>query len=132
MLRDDEAQAGCEQGPGHVGEGKEEEGATAPGIDRPDSGPGEDEIHQTEAEGGEEGLEIAGTGIVEDCGAVESDDVYAAHLLGEHDSERGACRATNAGDGKELDEAGDVVAAADNVGFLLDLRMDVVQVASGL
>ena len=132
FLRDDEAQSRCEERPGHVGEGEEQEGASAPGVDCPDCGPGEDEIYEPEAEGGEQGLQVAGAGLVEDRGAVEGDDVYAAHLLGEHDGEGGSCCTPDAGDGEKFEEAGDVVAAADNVSFFLDLGVDVVKVASCL
>lgn len=49
-----------------MGEGEEEETATAKGVDGPDSGPGEDKVDQTEAEGGEEGLDVAGARCGED------------------------------------------------------------------
>ncbi len=132
LLGDDEAESGREKGPGHVGEGEEEEGAASPGVNGPDRGPGEDEIDETEAEGGEERVEIGGAGVDEDGRGVEGDDVDAAHLLGQHDCEGGTGRAADTGDGEEFDEAGDVVAAADDVGFFLDLSVDVVEITGGL
>ena len=51
-VRDEEAEAGGEEGPGHLGEGEEEEGAAAVGVDGVEGGPGEDEVDQAEAEGG--------------------------------------------------------------------------------
>jgi hypothetical protein len=68
----------------------------------------------------------AETGVGEDGGRVECDDVDTAHLLGNHDSERSEGRTANTGNGEELDETGNVVALADD--FLLDfkLRVDIV------
>jgi hypothetical protein len=40
--------------------------------------PGEDEVHKTEAEGGDEGVALGGSGIAEDGGRVEGDDVDSA------------------------------------------------------
>jgi hypothetical protein len=45
--------------------------------------PGEDEVHETEAEGGDEGVALAGSGVAEDGGGVEGDDVDSA--CGEED-----------------------------------------------
>ena len=56
FLRDDEAEAGGEESPCHLWEGEEEECAAAVGVDCPDGGPGEDEVDEAEAEGGEERL----------------------------------------------------------------------------
>ncbi len=67
-LGNDEAETCGQEGPGHLWEGKEEERTTAVGIDRPDSGPGEDKVDQAEAERGQEGLQMAGAGIDEDGG----------------------------------------------------------------
>ena len=132
LLGDDEAETGGQEGPGHVGEGEEEQSAAAPGVDRPDGGPGEDEVDETEAEGGEEGVQVGGSSLGEDGGGVEGDDVDTAHLLSEHDHERRQSRAADTGDGEELDEAGDVVGVPDDVGLLLDLRVDVVQITGRL
>lgn len=77
-------------------------------------------------------MQITSAGIVEDRGGVEGDDVDTAHLLGQHDSEGSARRPAHAGDGEKFDEAGDVVGAADDVGFFLNLGVDVVQIAGGL
>ena len=77
-------------------------------------------------------MQITSAGIAEDRGGVKGDDVDTAHLLGQHDGEGGACRPAHTGNGEKLDEAGDVVGAADDVGFFLDLGVDVVQIARGL
>ena len=132
VLRDEEAEARGQERPGHLREGEEEQGAPAVGIDCPDGGPGEDEVDEAEAEGGEQGLQGPGAGFDEDGRGVEGYDVDAAHLLGEHDSEGGEGGAADAWDGEELDESGDVVAFADDVCFFLDLGVDVVQITGGL
>ena len=77
-------------------------------------------------------MQVAGAGFDEDGGGVECYDVYAAHLLREHDCEGGESGAADAGDGEELDETSCVVGFADDVCFLLKLRVDVVEVAAGL
>lgn len=130
--RDEEAETGGEEGPGHVGKGEEQESAAAPGVNRPDSRPGKDEIHQTETPGGEQSAYVACACLYEDGGRVEGDDVDAAHLLGQHDHERGEGGATHAGDGEEFHEARDVVALPNNRRLLDDLSVDVIQVTSSL
>jgi hypothetical protein len=56
----------------------------------------------------------------------------AAHLLREHDDATRDRRAPHARDREELNEAGEVVALADELALDLELRVDVVQVARGL
>lgn len=56
FLWDDEAEAGGEERPCHLREGEEEQRAAAVGVDCPDGGPGEDEVDEPEAEGGEQRL----------------------------------------------------------------------------
>lgn len=77
-------------------------------------------------------MQVTSAGIFENGRGVEGDDVDTAHLLGQHDSEGSARRAAHAGDGEEFDKAGDVVGAADDVGFFLDLGVDVVEIAGSL
>ena len=77
-------------------------------------------------------MQITEAGLVEDRGAVECNDVDTAHLLSQHDHERGESGATDARDREELDETGDIVAFANDVGFFQDLRVDVVEVAGRL
>ena len=132
VVGDVEAKPRGQQRPRHVGEGEEKQGASAVGVDGPDGGPGEDEVDEAEAPGREQRLQVVGVGLFEDGGRVEGDDVDAAHLLGEHDDPGGEGGAPDARDGEEFDEAGDVVAVADDGGFFDDLRVDVVEVAGGL
>jgi hypothetical protein len=47
----------------------------AKGIDGPDGGPREDEVDKTEPPGGEQRLSDIGTGVLEDGGGVEGNDV---------------------------------------------------------
>ncbi|KAL9099544.1 MAG: hypothetical protein Q9163_004976, partial [Psora crenata] len=132
IFRDEKAEAGSQQRPSHVGKGEEQEGASAPGIDGPDGGPGKDEIHETETKGGEQGFEVPRARFDEDGGGIKGDDVDAAHLLGQHDGEGCSRRPADARDGEEFDEAGEIITATDDIGFFLDLRMDIVEVPSGL
>lgn len=132
IFRNEEAQSCSEKGPGHLREGEEEESAATPGIDCPDGGPGEDEIYETETEGGEKSFQVTCTGFAEDGGRVESDDVNTTHLLGQHDSEGSASGTTYTRNSEELDEACDIVASADDVCLLLDLSVDVIEIASSL
>jgi hypothetical protein len=74
------AQSGSEERPGHVGEGEEQEGAAAEGVDGPEGREGEEEVDGAEAEGREERIEVRGPGLLEDGAAVESDDVDTAEL----------------------------------------------------
>ena len=53
-------------------------------------------------------------------------------MLRQHDGEGGEGGAAYTWDGEELDEAGNVVGFTNDIGFFLDLRKDVVQIASGL
>lgn len=65
-----------EEGPGHVGEGEEQKPAAAEGVDCPDGRPSKGEVDKAESEGGEEGGDVGGAGVGEDCGGVEGYDVY--------------------------------------------------------
>jgi hypothetical protein len=127
-----EAQAGREQGPGHVGEGEEEQRAAAVGVNGKDCGERKREVHQTKPPGCPVGGLGGGARVGEDGGRVEADDVDAAHLLGDHDDEGGEGCAADTRDGEELDGASDVVARADDFVLDLDLSVDVVEVAGGL
>ena len=53
-------------------------------------------------------------------------------MLGDHDGEGGKGCATDSRDGKELDEAGHVVAVADDFFFGFELAVDVVEITSCL
>ena len=57
---------------------------------------------------------------------------HAAHLLGQHDHLRGVEGAAAARDGEELHGAGNGVRGAHDLGLLLELSRDVVEVAGGL
>lgn len=121
-----------EQTPSHVREGEEEERAAAEGVDSPDGGPGEDEVYEAETEGGEECVEGIGSVLLKHRRRVEGDDVDSAHLLRDHDRERGEGRAANSRNREKLDKARDVVAIANDHLFNLELAVDIVQVAGGL
>ena len=132
LFWNDEAKTGCKQSPCHVGESEEKESTATPGINGPDSGPSEDEIDETESERGKQGIQIASTSVHEDSRGVESDDVDTAHLLSQHDRERSASCTSDTGNREELNEAGDIVALANDIGLLLNLGVDVVKITSRL
>lgn len=132
-LRDQVAQARREQSPRHLREREEQERAAAKGVDGPDGGPREDEVDQPKPPGREERLGHAGAGLLEDGRRVEGDDVDAAHLLRDHDGERGERRPAHARDREQLDEPRHVVALLlDQSRLHAQLCVDVVQVARGL
>ena len=88
-----------EKGPEHVGEGEQKEGSTAVGVDRVHSGPGEEELQfrayvsrqpaadlgnvqssetyvdQAKTEAGPKGRVSADAALLENCAAVEGNDV---------------------------------------------------------
>jgi hypothetical protein len=94
--------------------------------------PGKYKIHGSEAQGCDQGSLSTGACLHEDSAGVEGDDVDAAHLLGYHNGEASERRATDTRDSEQLDEAGGVVAVADNGGFLDELRVYEVEISCGL
>ena len=126
------AEAGGEERPHHLREGEEEEGATTEGVDGPEGGEREEPVDETEAEGRKQGLELRRAGFFKDGGAVEGDDVDAAHLLGDHDGESGESGAADTGDGEELDEALGVVGTGQQLVLDFQLGVDVEHVAGDL
>lgn len=64
--RDQETKTRCQQRPAHVGEGEEQKCTTSIGIDRPYSWPGENEVDDTEAPGGEESASDSSSSLGED------------------------------------------------------------------
>ena len=132
LLRDDEAKACCEESPGHVRKGEEEQCTPAVGINGPNGRPGEDEVDQSKTEGGEESLETTRASFHENGGGVKGYDVDTTHLLSQHDREGSQGRAANPGDGEKFDESSDIVALADDIGLLENLSMDIVQITSSL
>ena len=90
------------------------------------------EVDEAESERGEEGLEVRKAGFLKDGGGVEGDDVDATHLLGDHDGEGGQGRATDTGNGEELGEACEVIAAADDFALNFELDVDVIHVSGCL
>ena len=131
-IGDQEAKTGDEQRPGHVGEGEEQEGAAAEGVDGPDGRPREDEVDETESERRPQSLLWRSAGVDEDGRGVEGNDVDTAHLLRKHDGERGQGGAADTRNGEQLDESLRVVGLSGDGAFKLDLRVDVVDIASGL
>lgn len=69
-----------EQGPGHIGEGEEEQTASPKGVDCPDGRPGEDEVDEAKTEGCEERDNIGGTGVAKNSGGVERHDVNCVYV----------------------------------------------------
>lgn len=132
LLVDEGAETGGQQGPGHLGEGEEEEGAAAEGVDGLEGGEGEQEVDSTEDEREGQGLVLGCAGVLKHGGGVECNDVDTAHLLGDHDGEGGEGRTPHTGDGEQLEEADDICGLGDDVSLKLESGVDVVQVAGNL
>lgn len=145
-LGDQEAEAGSQQCPGHLREREKQQVPTPESVDGPERGEGEDEVDETKAPRCEQSLETAGTGGLEDGGRVESDDVdtcrdscqrefpckrrkgvsRTAHLLGKHNNERCERGTAHTGNGEQLEEAGNVIALANDFGLDGKLSVHVV------
>ena len=132
VLVDESAQTSSKQSPEHLREGEEKQSAATEGVDSPEGGESEEPVDETETERTDESLEVVETGLLEDSGGVEGDDVDTAHLLGQHDGEGSEGGAANTGDGEELTDTAGVVGAADELVLNLELGADVVDVASNL
>ena len=126
LFRDDEAETGGKQSPCHVGEGEEKESAATPGVNGPDGRPSEDEVDETKAERGKQGVQIVSTSVDEHGRGIESDDVDTAHLLCQHDGEGSASCTSDTWNGEKFDETCDIIAFANDIGLLLNLGIDVV------
>lgn len=70
-----EAESGSQQCPAHIRERGEQKPTTAVSIDGSDGGPGEEEVDQSKSPGGKESFHVAGTGLLEDGGRIEGDDI---------------------------------------------------------
>lgn len=75
------AHACGQERPKHLREGEDEEAAASKGVDCPDGRPGEHEIDEAEAPGGEEGGYIAGACLLKDGRRVESNNVDCSELV---------------------------------------------------
>lgn len=130
---DKQTQAGCQQTPGHLWEGEQQESAATVGVNCPDGGPGESKVDKTETEGRKQSVGGIRAGLLENRGRVKGDNVDTTHLLGKHDGKGGEGCATDAWDSEELSETRDIVATLlDERLFHAQLGVDVVQVAGGL
>ena len=87
ITRNVEAEAGGQQGPGHLGKSEEQQGAATVGVDGEDGRESEEEVDQTESPRRKQSLGNASTGLLEDSRGVEGDDVDTTHLLRQHDDE---------------------------------------------
>ena len=63
---------------------------------------------------------------------IKRDDIDPTHLLCDHNDKTSECGASDAGDGEEFDEAGDISGSSEDFKFFGELAMDVVEVAAGL
>lgn len=100
-----------QQRPNHVRKRKQQQRPPPKRVHRPDGRPRKGEVDEAEAEGGEERRVVVDAALLEDGGAVEADDVDAAHLLRGHDDARGPRRPAHARHGEELGEAREHVSA---------------------
>lgn len=131
-LGQESSQAGSKQRPGHVGKSEEQQGPASEGVNGPERREGKEPVDQAEAKGCEQCLEVARPIFREDSGGVKCDDVDATQLLGDHDGEGSQSSATHTGNGEQLDEAREVVAAVEELELDLELRVDVEDVSRHL
>lgn len=68
-------QAGSEEGPKHIGKGKQQERTAAKSVNCPNSREGEEEVDQAETKGRIESLGVTVTGPGEDSRAIEGNNV---------------------------------------------------------
>lgn len=79
--RDVKAECRGKQSPSHLWKGEEQQSSTAPSVDGPDGGEGEEEIDQTEPPGGKQSALIRSSRLHEDGARVEGNNVDYANLL---------------------------------------------------
>ena len=115
----EQRQTTCEQEDAHEGEGEQSQRTTALGVDEEQRGDGGEDLDGTVAQGGVEGLVGGVADVLEDAGAVEGDDVDAAHLLGNHDGGGTVVGAPDSGDGEAVPETGEVGGAGGHADLLL-------------
>lgn len=75
VLRDVEAETSGEQSPCHLREGEQQQRSPPVRIDGPDGRPSKDEVHETKAEGCNEGLAFTGTSLSEHGRGIKCNDV---------------------------------------------------------
>jgi hypothetical protein len=129
---DEETETSRKQCPSHLRKGKKHEGPPSERIDRPDRRSSEDEIDQSKPPRCKEGVGDGSSGQREDGRAVKCDDVDAAHLLSNHDSERGKRGTPDARDDEQFDEASDVVTLLYEFGLQSDLSICAVEISRSL
>lgn len=131
-LGDQGAETSGEKGPGHLREGEEKQASATEGINGPEGREGEEPVDGTKAERAKSSLELAHTGVDEDGGRVESDNVDTAHLLGNHDDESSDSGAAYSGNGEKLSESSDIVGLGHNMFLNGELGTNVVEIAGNL
>jgi len=131
-LRNEERQTGSKQAPRHLRERRQHERPSAKRVDRDEGREGKQEVDRAKAERGIERLSGRVVGEDKDGGRVKGNDVDTAHLLRKHDDTRCDRRSSDSRDGPKLDESLDEAVSLDDLGFFLDLEVDVVEISSGL
>lgn len=116
----------------HVREREKEKGATAKGINCPNRGEAEEPVRQSEPKGAYHGLEVTETGLLEDGGGEESNDVDPTKLLRKHDREGGKISSTNPWNREKLYSALQKVGLADYLMLDVKLSVDIVNISSDL
>lgn len=92
----------------HEREGDQTESAATNRIDQEQRRDGEDHLNGTISERGVESLVVGVTGIPEDRGGVEGDDVDTAHLLGKHSSGGGVVGTPDTGNREAVPKTAEV------------------------
>lgn len=108
------AESSSQQGPRHIRKREEKQCSSSKGVDGPESRECKEEVDKSEAPRSPQRLVGAKARIHKNRGRVECNNVDTAHLLGDHDSERGKGSAANTRDRKELDESSYIVALSDD------------------
>lgn len=130
--RDQGAETSGQERPGHVGEREQQQCSSTESVNGPHGRESEQEIDETETPRGPQCLESRESRVGEDGGGVEGNDVDTAHLLGNHNGERGESCTADTRNGEELDETGEVVVVANHLGLNLELCVNGIEIASGL
>lgn len=72
---DPETEACGKEGPAHIWEGEKEETSASESVDCPDSGPGKNEIYESESPRGQKRIGDACSGLLKNGGGIESNNV---------------------------------------------------------
>ena len=156
-LWDPETEACGKEGPAHIWEGEKEETSTSKGVNCPDSGPGKNEIDESESPRGQKSFGDACSSLSKNGGGIESNNVNwgcmsafaksqmscrilltATHLLSNHSNTRSLSSTPYARNGDQLNETSEKVPIRWKTRllyqylFLLEKSMSVIKITGRL